>query len=118
MGNLRKKILFTGLFTLLLCLVPSCDQQQTKTTVQKRVPLTVTDIDGNVYQTIKIGNQIWTTENLRTTRYRDGGQLYTYKPIFSASCLPLQTIAETAVGWIPRQSATAFAVAPYFLVAV
>jgi len=32
---------------------------------------TVTDIDGNVYQTIRIGNQVWTVENLRTTRFND-----------------------------------------------
>jgi uncharacterized protein (TIGR02145 family) len=32
----------------------------------------VTDADGNIYNSIKIGNQIWMKENLGTTHYRDG----------------------------------------------
>jgi uncharacterized protein (TIGR02145 family) len=38
----------------------------------KTDPLTITDIDGNVYHVIRIGNQLWIKENLKTTRYRDG----------------------------------------------
>lgn len=41
---------------------------------------TVTDIDGNVYNTVRIGNQCWMKENLRTTRCSDGTALDFYYP--------------------------------------
>ena len=33
---------------------------------------TVTDVDGNIYNTIQIGNQCWTKENMRATHFADG----------------------------------------------
>ena len=38
---------------------------------------TVSDIDGNVYNTVLIGNQCWTQSNLKVSRYRNGDTIPT-----------------------------------------
>jgi len=35
----------------------------------------VSDIDSNIYNTVKIGNQWWMAENLKTRRYRNGDSI-------------------------------------------
>ena len=41
---------------------------------------TLTDIDGNVYHTVALGNQCWMKENLRVTRFADSTEI----PLFSS----------------------------------
>ena len=51
-------------------------RDKTPTPVALSTPSTpVSDFEGNAYQTVKIGNQIWTTGNLRSTKFNDGSSI-------------------------------------------
>lgn len=39
------------------------------------IPRACRDIDGNMYDAVRIGNQIWMAENLRTEHFRNGDQI-------------------------------------------
>lgn len=36
---------------------------------------TVTDYDGNIYETVTIGDQVWMVQNLKVTHYKDGSPI-------------------------------------------
>jgi uncharacterized protein (TIGR02145 family) len=57
------RIDFMVFMILILIAAVSCEKQNEDKTIS--------DIEGNVYQTVKIGNQLWMAENLRTSRFND-----------------------------------------------
>jgi hypothetical protein len=66
-------LLLLGLGLLALGLVVLRTQTDTMASV-------VTDIDGNVYKTVTIGNQVWMAKDLGTTRYSNGDAIGTTSP--------------------------------------
>ncbi|WP_296313213.1 FISUMP domain-containing protein [Winogradskyella sp. UBA3174] len=67
------RLLKLTILTLSAFVFMNCSSNDDTNTQQE--PTTVTDADGNVYQTIVIGNQTWMLENLKTTKYNDGTPL-------------------------------------------
>lgn len=63
-----KYILF--IFGVLLAL--SCSEKSTESGEDENMTGTIRDVEGNVYQIVRIGNQWWMAENLKTTKYRNG----------------------------------------------
>lgn len=69
-SNILKSVVSVTVVALCFILINGCKKEN------EEPYKVVADIDGNIYQTIKIGNQVWMAENLRTKRYRNGDSIY------------------------------------------
>lgn len=61
-----------NLFFTLFCLALISSHCKKESQTEQQTAETVKDADGNVYKTMKMGNQVWMLENLKTTKYNDG----------------------------------------------
>jgi uncharacterized protein (TIGR02145 family) len=64
---------------------------------------TVTDYDGNTYNTVQIGNQCWMKENLKTTHYSNGTAILLVDNVTSWGAL---TQTDKAYCWYDDDSVT------------
>jgi len=71
------KVLRTIALLILIIVTYSCKKDTTPdpTPNPQLETGTLTDIDGNTYQTIKIGDQWWMAENFKSTHYSDGSPI-------------------------------------------
>lgn len=71
MKRLNKLVL--GILAVLALSLMACQRNENKK--DGIIPNVVTDIDGNSYDAVRLGQQVWMKTNLRTKHFRDGSAI-------------------------------------------
>jgi uncharacterized protein (TIGR02145 family) len=70
------------------------------------IQMPVKDIDGNSYTTVKIGNQVWMAQNLKTTKFRDGTPIAYFDKTQKAGWEASGSTQTPAYCWIFGEAST------------
>jgi len=70
---LINRIMFVGFTMIVGMSLPGCEDHTVTPPVNETG--TIADIEGNIYKTVRIGNQWWMAENLRVTRFGSGEEI-------------------------------------------
>jgi|NGEPerStandDraft_6_1074524.scaffolds.fasta_scaffold13626_3 uncharacterized protein (TIGR02145 family) len=81
-------------FVIGIAIIDSCKKPHT--------PTTIYDIDGNVYNIVTIGSQLWMGEDLKTTKYNDGTAI----PLVTTPLSDWAALSTPAYCWYGNDTAT------------
>ena len=72
---MKKAFIILAVLLLSLFSFTHCNHENGGENGNNDNPCAVVDADGNCYDTVHIGNQVWMKSNLRTTHFRDGSPI-------------------------------------------
>lgn len=94
-----KRILLFGAFIALTVLVLNACKHRPTESPAVIVKDAVTDVDGNTYDAVVIGEQTWMASNLKTTHYADGTEIPLGNIDSSSDSLPYRYLPDNSVGY-------------------